>query len=1419
MANLKDLLNKFKTVLFNATQDDEGLVRKGKFTPVQQVKQMGQNLQGWGNVAKQGVQNQIDIQKRDFNKYTWQPLKQNPVLAPTLQRFEDAIPALGRSAKQLIPFTPKQTPQQNWQDTKKIASAGLTAYGLAKAPLSAILGGAVINPLIKIGTNIYENKQGQKSNVSGQSIQGVPSFAQQKYYQQKPITQGVGNAVFEGAGTGLANAGTTRLTNSLVQHFSTSIPLLNKLTEKSISSNLPNTTDTISQATKKFFTTAGKRLIKAAVIETAVETPIWATLTQSEKETYVEALQREAVENLVMNVGMAGVQSLGDVSKLTPIVKQSINKAADDYWKKTSSPENIKKQGGYIDFMGNTVDGTDRTNRFNNLVDTYYKPNATVQEKVDAYAEIRRLAGDVLSKEKIKQLTNIETNKDPENLIMALSDVINKDIKTNRGYKEPFTLRNFLANKELQRGGMDLTDKTKPFPQTPSRGVIPEVKPIKITEPFIDKSGELQFPGIKTKNKGIEMTSEETQTAADFSSFKAEEDPKVFKKIFADWIGKRESSKTKATVEASKFSNVPGNPEDIIKSVEGGNIKLSPEQQTYSTELRKTYDKLFEEAKKEGVDMNYLENYLTHIWDKPITQVAQEYKNAKQTFGFAGNRSLPTYEEGIKMGLVPKYNNTAQILEDYTRRLNETFANIELFKNLKKEGLIVSGNKVSNSPDFAPINAPGFPRARATIGDQQTVISNWYAPKNVANQINRIFTPQDYGMLGKVAETGAKVSGAIQDITLSGGLPKTPLNAWSVAQVTKEVLSGRIISPFKNLFRSLSTNASNKFFEENAGQIIKMQERNIPLQTTFETKNLINQSTAKKLFGDSVGSAWNKVMNEPTFKLFMPQLQISLFNDIEAKLISKGIDQKQAADTAAQAVKNFYGIVGSDVLASRNKLGKDLTQTVLFAPRYRESMINFWANNIKALKNPFSAENITNTKFSIGAIMTFIAMNAVNKANTGKNMWENPEGKEDKMLIKTQDGYIGVPFLSSIATIPRLTIKTGKHLISGNLPETVNDMKSLLSSGVRPVVDIFTNEDYFGGEIYDPDSTNKWGDIGLYLAGQYNHPYIREIMNVAGQSLSPEVKKKLGLNKQSVPAYQTFSKALELPFRFYNNKVGRDALSSAYYYESKDEALKELNSKEKQIYTTLEQTRPDDISASADIQMDMAEALTLLANPSVLRTKAKTAIDTAAKTGETLDPFYTLTPEQQQTVLRLKTFYPGDKEKSNITNENIDWLKPYWTARSAYFDELESKGIIQPQEESEEYASPEMQKKLDYYYTLPYGTGARTQYINANPDLVEYWDKKRAITNEKRAELGLTQQEGFTKYAKKPKKVSISASKSIPKISIAKSSAPKVSNIKISAPPVKSKSTKGGTKITQVYKAPKLKTIKIQGLSAGVKLV
>lgn len=873
----------------------------------------------------------------------------------------------------------------------------------------------------------------------------------------------------------------------------------------------------------------------------------------------------------------------------------------------------------------------------------------------------------------------------------------------------------------------------------------------------------------------------------------SETQPKTFDDIFAKWIGKRESART-VGVETGAAVNIPKTVKgsDVISYIEGSKKNVSPEVKQAAATVRKQFDDLYKYAQKSGIDIGYMKDYVTHIWKEDPAAVSQAYKTASKRFGFAGNRSIPTYEEGIKMGLTPKFSDPRQLIAEYSKKLETTKANIEFINNLKEQGLIVQ----KRLPGFQPITGVGFQSPSVKIGENVIREGNYYAPPRVANLIDKVFSPNESPTW---LRTAAKSSGVIQDIGLSGGIPKTPINAWTVAQMQKEILAGRIKGPFKSLFTSLTTEGSNNYFKENSQFIKEQQLNNIPISTSFNTESLANRTGLSKFFNadleglkldkgvkenmqvfrNNFKKIWGATVNEPTFKRFMPTLQTEFYKDARNTALKAGKSEAEAIQIATKATKNFYGLTSTDATAKQSKIGHDVIQTLFFAPKYRQSMVNFWVNNIKSLKNPLAIENRANAKFLVGSLLTYLAYDKVNQFYTGRHMSENPPGKEDKVLIPLGDGFtMGVPFLSSIATMPRTAFKIGKDVVGGNLPGAIKEAKGFLSMGLKTPLDIATNEDYFGGQIYEPGSKDQLKDITTYASGAYGHPYIREMT-------------KYLQGKQ--PLYQTVSKMMELPLRYYKDS----SIASGYYYQSVDDAKKGLSPADSAILSKWIAKKPEGQSYAQETTFNMAEALEKLSRPDLLKREAQIKIQTALKNKQSLDPFYLLPPEQQQTLLRLQTFYPGDKQKTDLTNANIEWLKPYWTARTAYFDELIAKGIMKPTTNTNNFVTPpDIQKKLDTYYSLPYGTGERTVFIKANPDLVDYWNAKAEDTNAKRAQLGLApvssgfSSGGFGGFGNFKKKISSK------KITFKKI---KVSNIKAKKLPK-----------LKIVKAPKLKAIKIK---------
>jgi hypothetical protein len=444
MSFFNDLKKKY-TELLNPVKkslsDDSGWFRQGKFTPVKQVQSIANNFNPTSNAGNNFWSSPVATKLADVQRVT------QPVVQQTGQNLWQGVLSLGKLNAYSTPgVATKQERQEfkNYNPKSDIISGTkgvLTAYGLANPALAAK--SAVAGGVLNTGINAWQN-----------------------YKQQQPLSQNSKQAFMQGAGTGLANAGTTRLTNSLVQGLAEKVPFLRKFTEQSLTSNLPTGNEPLKEAVSKWLNVAGNKLVKAAVIETAVETPIWATLTQTEQEKYIDAIRREAVQNLQMNIAFAGLDATLDTRTLAPIVKQSIDQSVNNYFKNATTPGAISKQGGYLDMFGNIQDGTARTRDFDNARDVLNSndPKITQEQRIEAQNTIDQLGRQMFSARKYKELTTGK-NAGTENLMRAVADKIESDVKTNMGYSD-------IPNLKLQRqmGAIKVGDN-QPFPQQPRQPI------------------------------------------------------------------------------------------------------------------------------------------------------------------------------------------------------------------------------------------------------------------------------------------------------------------------------------------------------------------------------------------------------------------------------------------------------------------------------------------------------------------------------------------------------------------------------------------------------------------------------------------------------------------------------------------------------------------------------------------------------------------------------------------------------------------------------------------------------------------------------------------------------------------------------------------------------------------------------------
>lgn len=713
------------------------------------------------------------------------------------------------------------------------------------------------------------------------------------------------------------------------------------------------------------------------------------------------------------------------------------------------------------------------------------------------------VAEEIYGKDKVSNLTN----KQLKNLIDASLEAADK-------YKGKFAFTAGLSSKDI-RGGVG--------------------KDFKLTNKGLIKPGEIEIPGIgitKAKPAIKEITKDEALENLTTAAMQ-EDDPRLFKDTFTKWIGQRNAAKTTGAVSGYKYTDIPINKGmEFIEHAEGTTKSTDPLIVNKANQWKQDTDILYKDiqgiAKEVGIDdLGFVKRYVTHYWKETPQQVQQKLLTASRSNKSLRERGIMTYKEGINLGLTPKYSNPSQIMSEYVRKLEQTKSNLELFKDLKDKGLLVSASEGRGVAGFEPINAIGFPKSTTTMNGK-TIEGAYYAPSTVARQINKIFSPEEGN---RILSNVAGVTRKFQDITLSGGLPKTPINAFSVAQAQKELLAGRIKSPIRAFTTALSDQKSKQFFVDNSKQIKKMQLRDINVTTNLNTDDLV-KSLPDDLRG-KLGTVWDRTMSDPTFKRFMPMLQVNLFNDIEKQALKGGRSSEEAADIAAKAVSNFYGSISAAKEITTSPNTRNTLTSVFFAPKFRESMINFWVNNVKALRRPLALENRNNLKFLAGAAITYGVMNQLNQSLSGHGMNENPEGKKDKLLIPLKDGYtLGIPFLSSIATVPRGVLRIAGSTAKGDYAAASKDAgQTFLSSTLKPAVDVMSNEDYFGKQIYDPDATTQEKQLAVakYIGKQFlGHPWIKSL-----------------IDSKSQPAYQTVSKALELPFRFYKS----ESIANAPFWE------------------------------------------------------------------------------------------------------------------------------------------------------------------------------------------------------------------------------------------------------------------------------
>lgn len=616
-----------------------------------------------------------------------------------------------------------------------------------------------------------------------------------------------------------------------------------------------------------------------------------------------------------------------------------------------------------------------------------------------------------------------------------------------------------------------------------------------ITDEALTAAERIKDSGLKAKINSIfnpiKNLAEETQ-----ASFKNSAGGQYVSKIKQNILEKRV---TAAAEEAGQKLDM-----NLVHDIESGKATGA-----FAEQFRTTADAIRKEATDAGMDLGYRENYVPHIWK----QSEEEIQKIAKGKGFnrkaiaEGKRVIPTYQEGIELGLTPKHTSPAKMLADYASNLEKARTNVALFKDLKEQAVIGSAKQ----PGWKMITADAFPK--------QHNGAPMYAPKQVADVLNNVYGASD-SLIEKGLRKTAHFNSMWQDVALAGGIPHTPANFFTFSQMMKEgalglgqVVTGQpirgaktIYSPMATFVRSFSEKSSTEFQIANEKFLTKLARAGAPIQFA--------EAGTKSGLKDAL--VWDKMFNQPTFGRFMPNLQLSTAKNVYNNLARKMTGEEAMAATA-DVMKKLYGI--TDQMATGRASGvQDLIGSVGFAPKYRESIINVLANTVKSL-DPRTYHDVSyslNRRLAAGMGVTFLLYDQLNQQTTGHGMSKNPSGKELSLAIpyggKDANGdskVVYIPFMPSFFTLPRAGVDIARGIAKGDEKAALQGVGKFASMPIQVGSQLATNQDYFGRPIYVDEQTarntrqeqDSPGTMlkkqGMYLLGQSSPAAVRAGIDAA----------------------------------------------------------------------------------------------------------------------------------------------------------------------------------------------------------------------------------------------------------------------------------------------------------------------------------
>lgn len=549
---------------------------------------------------------------------------------------------------------------------------------------------------------------------------------------------------------------------------------------------------------------------------------------------------------------------------------------------------------------------------------------------------------------------------------------------------------------------------------------------------------------------------------------------------------------------------------DFIDKMEMGQPQTRKELQPLADPVRKLYDDRWRQAQiaggkhfEEGIS-----NYFAHIWEDPkkAGNVFSRVFGKKPLEGpksFLKKRTIPTFKEGIAMGLKPVTDNPIDLTLLKIHEMDRYIMGQETFKEMKDQGLakfIRFGGKVPDN--YVKIDdkiAKVFQYSEA--GKGMIVRGEYYAPEPAAKIINNYLAP---GLKGNAAYDAFRSAGNFLNqaqlglsafhlafVSMDANISKVALGLQQLSQgmfkpAVKSIASGTamVIEPFttylkgdKVLKEYFSPGSQGQDIGAMVDALIKAGGR-VKMDSFY--KNSAVESFWKALrSGNYPGTglrapgALIEAMAKPIMENIVPRMKLGVFSDMARFELGK-----LGKDANPNNVREALGRAWDSV---DNRLGQVVYDNL------------FWKRTIKDL----GLASVRSLGWNLG---TFRELGGGIK-DIGTQISKASKGERPEVTARM--GYlIALPFLAGLYGALYQKMKTGKgpeelkdyyfpktgEINPDGSPERISlpsYMKDIyayyeapvktVSHKLHPVISAISqmleNKDYYGTEIRNADDS------------------------------------------------------------------------------------------------------------------------------------------------------------------------------------------------------------------------------------------------------------------------------------------------------------------------------------------------------------